>query len=109
MTHAELEDAGEGAGRWHPDHEALQNADPGVGLHHAYETHDLAALHEAVGIKRQHQRIVGAPPLAEVTHVAGLVAGIVGAAAIDETRAVFVGGLPGGEGLLLDHSDRNPN
>ena len=105
VAHAELEDAGEGALGGHADDQALQDADLGMGLHHAGEAHDLLARHQAVGIERQHQRVVGAPAGAEVAHVAGLVACVVGAAAIDDAVAVGIGGLPGLDRLLLGGGD----
>ena len=98
VAHAELEDARERAGRRHADHQALQDADLGVRLHHAHQAHDLVARHQAVGVERQHQRVVLAPAGAEVAHVAGLVAGVVGAAAVDDAVAIGIGGLPGFDG-----------
>ena len=38
--HAELEDAGEGAGRRHADDQALQDADARIGLHDAHQPQD---------------------------------------------------------------------
>ncbi len=105
MTHAELEDARERAGRRHADHQALQDADLGMRLHHAHQAHDLVARHQAVGVERQHERVVLAPAGAEVAHVAGLEAGVVGAAAIDDALAVGIGGLPGRDGRFLGGGD----
>ncbi len=105
MAHAELEDARKRAGGRHADHQALQNADLGMGLHHAHEAHDLVARHQAVGIERQHEGEILAPAGAEVAHVAGLEAGVVGAAAIDDAPAIGIGGLPGFHRLLLGGGD----
>ncbi len=73
----------------------------GIGLHHAHQAHDLVAGHQAVGVERQHQRVVAAPARAEVAHVAGLVAGVVGAAPVGDAVAVGIGRLPGLHGLFL--------
>ena len=49
----------------------------------------------------QHQFVVAAPALAEIADVAGLEAGVVGAAAIGDAVAVAFGGLPVRDALLL--------
>ncbi len=105
MAHAELEDARERAGRRHADHQALQDADLGMRLHHAHQAHDLVAGHQAVGVERQHQGVVLAPAGAEIAHVAGLVAGVVGAAPVDDAFAVGVSGLPGCDCRFLGGAD----
>ena len=63
------------------------------------------AGHQAVGVERQHQGVVLAPALAEVVHVAGLEAGVLLAAAVDDAVAIRIGGLPGLDGLLLGGGD----
>ncbi len=102
VTHSELEMRAN-AGRRHADHEALQDANFRIGLHHAHETHDLAALHQAVGIERQHQGIIGAPTLAEVAHVASLVALVVRAPAIDDAVAIRIGARQTSHGGFLEN------
>ena len=86
VAHAELEDARERRLRRHADDERLQDADLRMRLHHAHELDDGGAGHDAVGVERQHQFVVAAPAVAEIAHVAGLVAGVVGAAAIGQAR-----------------------
>ena len=71
----------------------------GMGLHHAHEADDRRSGHDAVGVERQHQLELAAPFVAEVADVTGLVAGVVGAAAVGDAVAVGILRLPGGDGL----------
>ena len=71
--HAELKDAREGAGRGKADDQPLQNAEPGIRLHDADETQNGIRRHETVGVERHREFVLGAPALAEVADVAGLV------------------------------------
>ncbi len=105
VAHAELENAGKSARRGHADHEALQDANLRMRLHHAHQAHDLGARHQAVGIQRQHKLELVAPAGAEVAHVAGLVADVVAAPAVADAIGGAGGGLPGGDGRLLDRGD----
>ena len=75
-------------------------------LHHAGEAHDRCARHQAVGVERQHQLVAAAPPLTEVADVAGLVAGVDGAAAIDDTARLADLGGPRLGGCVLGGGDR---
>ena len=74
--HAELEDARERAGRRHADHEALQDAEPRIGLHDAHQPQHRVGGHDAVGVEHDRELVVLAPALAEVADVAGLEAGV---------------------------------
>ena len=85
--HAELEEARERAGRGQADDEALQNAELRIGLHDAHQAQDRRRGHEAVGVERDGEFVLAAPALAEVPEVAGLEAGVVGAAAIGHRDA----------------------
>src|SRR5690606_20997254 len=97
VAHAELKHARKETRARHADHEALQNAEPRIGLHDAHEAYDRLARHQAVGVERDHDIVVRAPAIEEVAHIAGLEAGIRFAPAIEE--AVFVAEffLPGPE------------
>ena len=105
MAHAELEGAGEEARARHADDEALQDAEPRIGLHDAHEPQDRRAGEQAVGVERDHEFVVLAPALAEVAHVAGLEAGVLLAVAIEKLIGILGFLLPGGDRLLLggDH------
>ena len=81
-THAELEQPSKGTAGWHANHQPLQNAELGIGLHDANQAHDRAGSHQAVGIEHQHVFMKLAPTGAKVFDVAGLVSRIVRAPAI---------------------------
>ena len=91
--------------RGRADDEALQDADARMRLHDAHEAQDRLARHQAVGVERQHQVVVRAPALAEIAQVAGLEAGVVGAAAIDDALRLGDVAPPGGDGGLLGRGD----
>ena len=77
---------------------------PRIGLADSRQTHERLAVHQTVGVERNHEFVIGAPALAEVADIAGLITMIVGAAAIDEARGVILR-APGGEGGFLLPSD----
>src|SRR5262249_50859676 len=74
--HAKLEDAGKGAGRRHPDYQALHDAEPRIDLHDAHELEHEVDGHHAVGIEHDCEVVVLTPALAEVADIAGLEPGI---------------------------------
>jgi hypothetical protein len=101
--HAELENARERAGRRQADHQALQDADLAVRLHDAHQPQDGGGRHKAVRVERDRKLVAVAPPLAEVAHVAGLEARIVGAPPIGQPQAAVpsLGEQPEARVLLL--------
>ena len=74
--HAELKHPREGAGGRKAHDQALKNTEPGIGLHDANQTQNGVGGHETVGVERHREIVLAAPALAEITDVAGLVAGI---------------------------------
>src|SRR5262249_16352709 len=74
--HAKLEDAGKGAGRRHPDYQALHDAEPRIDLHDAHELEHEVDGHHAVGVEHDCEVVVLAPALAEVADIASLEPGI---------------------------------
>ena len=92
--HAELEHAREGRAAGRADDEALENADLRMRLADANETHERFAVHQAVGVEWHHEVVGSAPALAEIADVAGLVARVLGAAAIIQPRRIATGGSP---------------
>ena len=84
QPHAELKDAREGAGGGKAHDQPLENAEAGIGLHDADETENRVGRHEAVGVERHREIVVATPALAEVTDVAGLVAGVDRAAPVGD-------------------------
>ena len=85
--HAELKDAGEGRGRRHADHEALEDADLRRGLHDAHHAQDGGRRNEAVGVEGHGEVMRRAPAQAEIPDIAGLEAGIVVTPAIRDRDA----------------------
>ena len=74
----------------------------GVGLHHAHQPHDRGCRHEAVGVERNGEVMAIAKAQTEVAHVAGLVAGVVGAPPVRDGDAGAPRGGQLGEPRLLD-------
>src|ERR1019366_10381990 len=83
-AHAELENPREGRGGGRSDDKGLDDADAGIGLSDSGQPQDRLAVHQAVGVERNHEFVRVAPTLAEVADIAGLVAAIVGAATVME-------------------------
>ena len=107
MAHAELEHAGKARGRGRADHETLQNAKLRPCLAHAHHAQDRLARHQAVSVERQHEGEITAPCVAELAHIAGLVALIAGAATIMKPRRrIVMAGAQGLEAALFDGSNR---
>jgi hypothetical protein len=105
VAHAELEHAREGALRRRADDEALQDAEPRMGLHHVDHAHDGLAAHEAVGVQRQHQVERAPVRAAEVAQVARLEPRVVLAAPVDDAAGILNIGLPRGDRRLLRRGD----
>src|SRR5262249_58398509 len=82
--HAELEDAGKGAGRRHPDDQALHDAETRIDLHDPHELEHEVDGHHAVGIEHGCEVVILAPALAEVADIAGLESDILLAPAVRE-------------------------
>src|SRR5262249_20049939 len=82
--HAELEDAGKGAGRRHPHDQALHDAEPRIDLHDAHELEHEVDGHHAVGVEHDCEVVVLAPALAEVADITGLEPDILRATTIGE-------------------------
>ena len=55
-----------------PTIKALQDAEPGIGLHDPHQTEDGVRRHEAVGIERDGELVAAAPALAKIADIAGL-------------------------------------
>ena len=87
MTHPELKQPREGAGRRGADDEALQDAETRMRLHDPLELQDRFARHQAVAVERQEERIVPAPAPHEVADIAGLPAGALLAPPVAGVRA----------------------
>ncbi len=75
-AHAELEDAGESAGRWQTHDQALQNSDPRMFLHAAHQPQDRFGRHETIRVEHDRQFVLVAPAFTEVPDVSGLVSDI---------------------------------
>src|SRR4029078_7147505 len=58
------------------------NSEPAVCLHQANQAQDRVRSHEAVGIQRNRQLVVAAPPVAKITNIAWLVSGMHGASRV---------------------------
>src|SRR5262249_15067272 len=82
--HAKLEDAGKGAGRRHPDYQALDDAEPRIDLHDAHELEHEVDGHHAVGVEHDCEVVVLAPALAEVADIASLEPGILRATTVGQ-------------------------
>src|SRR5262249_21316213 len=82
--HAKLEDAGKGAGRRHPDYQALHDAEPRIDLHDAHELEHEVDGHHAVGVEHDCEVVVLAPALAEVADIASLEPGILRATTVGQ-------------------------
>src|SRR5262249_49735247 len=82
QPHAELENAGKGAGRWHSNDQRLQDPKAGSDLHDPLELEDEVRRHEAVGIEQYCEIVMLAPARAEVSDISGFETDIVGATAV---------------------------
>ncbi len=107
VAHPELEDAREGGDRGRADDEALENADTRIGLADSHHPQDRRAVHQTVGVERDHEIIGRAETLAKITDVSGLVAVIARPASVMQLgRVVALRISPGLEGRLLLRRDR---
>src|SRR5262245_60015585 len=72
QAHAELEHSRKGAGRWHADDQTLDDTEPWIGLHNAYQAQYGVGAHQAVGVEHNEEVVQFAPAFAEVADIAGL-------------------------------------
>ena len=104
--HAELKDPRKGAGGRKAHDQSLKNAEPGIGLHDANQTQNGVGGHETVGVERHREIVFAAPALAEITDVAGLVAGVDRAAPVGDRDPVAPARGQRREARLLVACDR---
>ena len=105
-AHAVLKQSGERTRRRQADHKTLQDTQARIGLHHAHQSDDGAAGHEAVHVQRQRKVVLRAPALAKVSDVSGFVACVVGATAVGDRDFPAPAALHGVEtGLFLRGND----
>ena len=77
----------------------------GSDLDHAHHSHDRGGRHEAVGVERDGEFVLAAPALAEVPEIAGLEAGVDGAAAVGDRHAAAPLRGERGEAAILQRRD----
>ena len=110
-AHAELEQPREGRRRRAADDQLLQDRQPRVGLHAGDQAQHRRRRHLAVGVEAEHQLGIAGMVVEEVHHVAGLEAGILGAAAVAHGDAAWREGGDGGSSAAASAgsavSDRN--
>ena len=101
QPHAELKHPREGAGRRQADDQALQDAEPRIGLHDANEAQDGVGGDEAIRVQRDRELMLTAPARAEIADVAGLEAGIGRAPAVGDGNAIAPRGRERGKARAL--------